>query len=262
MMVELLATASGLAMIGFSLRYNWWRRGQTGIPILMYHHITDELNHTPLPKLRVSPRRFARQLDFLKRKGYQTLTLSQAFAYRSTKKAVVLTFDDAYSDFYEQAWPLLKARKMTATLFVVTSQLGGRNKWDEPKGLPQESIITREQLKELHDNGIEIGGHSHSHAMLTTLSERNLLREITGCQKILTDIIGRPARTFSYPYGLYNDRVCQAVARAGFTLACTTKPGKLIPKMPQQLLIPRIIVKRRDNGLDFKLKLSRTQSSL
>jgi peptidoglycan/xylan/chitin deacetylase (PgdA/CDA1 family) len=261
-MVELLATASGLAALGISLRYTWWRRGQTGIPILMYHQITDELNYTKQPKLRVSPKRFARQLDFLQKHGYKTLTLSQALKHRGSQKAVVLTFDDAYADFYYQAWPLLQQRGMTATLFVVTSEVGGCNRWDLPKGLPKETLITREQLRELDQGGIEIGGHSHSHAMLTSLNDSRLLREITGCQKMLTDMTGHPARAFSYPYGLYNDRVCRAVARAGFILGCTIKPGKLMPKDTQPLLIPRIMIKRRDDHLDFKLKLSRSQSSL
>ena len=263
MIMELLATASGLAVLGFSLRYTWWRKDQSGVPVLMYHQITDKLNNTPMPNLRVSPKRFARQLSFLQKHGYQTITLHQAYNGPVPSKPIVLTFDDAYADFYHEAWPLLKARNMTATVFVVTSALGGNNAWDIPKGMPEEQIITREQLKELHEGGIEIGGHSHSHMVLTELSERCLLREITGCQKILTDITGHPARTFSYPFGLYNDKVCQAVARAGFTLACTTKPGKMQPRKSEgQLVIPRIIVKRGDNNLDFRLKLSRAQSRI
>lgn len=264
MIMELLATASGLAVLALSLRYTWWRKDQTGIPVLMYHQITDQLNNTSMPNLRVSPKRFARQLDYLKKNGYTTITLNQAAAGGPLPaKPVVLTFDDAYLDFYEQAWPLLKERGMTATLFVVTSAIGGTNAWDVLKGMPEEQIITREQLRELDAGGIEIGGHSHTHMTLTELSDRHLLREITGCQKILTDITGRPARTFSYPFGLYNNKVCEAVARAGFTLACTTKPGKLSPKIAQNLmLIPRIIVKRNDNNLDFRLKLSRGQSRL
>ena len=261
--MELLATASGLAALGLSLRYTWWRKDKPGVPVLMYHHITDRLNNTPMPNLRVSPRRFARQLDYLKKNNYTAVTLSRAANGPLPAKPVVITFDDAYADFYHQAWPLLQERDMTATLFVVTSTLDGTNVWDAPKGIPREEIITREQLKELDANGIEIGGHSHSHLALTDLSERCLLREITGCQKILTDILGRPARVFSYPYGLYNDKVRDAVERAGFTMACTTQPGKLTAsKKVPQLQIPRIIVKRGDNGLDFRLKLSRSQSRL
>jgi peptidoglycan/xylan/chitin deacetylase (PgdA/CDA1 family) len=271
--------------LGFSARYTWWRRGLKGVPVLMYHHVTDDLNGTPLPKLRVSPRRFARQLDLLLRRGYRTLTLSQALALEACDtrespntfhayeagearwspgapaKAVVLTFDDGYLDFYEQAWPLLRARGQTATVFLVTGSLGGDNHWDRDKGEPQEGLMTREQVLELDAAGVEFGGHTHSHRELTTLDERGLRREITGCQKALTDLLGRPSRVFSYPYGLNTPLVAEAVARAGFTAACTTRPG-MLGRDTAALMVPRIIVKRADDGLDFALKLTRGRSRL
>lgn len=254
-------TVAGATALGLSLRYNWWRIPRQGAPLLMYHHITDELNGTGLAKLRVSPKRFARQLDWLLDHGYDVVTMSQALGPNSSAKPVVLTFDDGYANFYDEAWPIINERGVGATVFLVTGQVGGVNHWDRDKDEPQEELLTRAQILELAYKGVEFGGHSHHHQDLTTLDDRQLMREITGCQKVLTDLLGHPARSFSYPFGLYNPKVQQATVGAGFTMACTTRPGKVVVSS-DRLELPRIIVKRSDNMLDFRLKMSRARSRL
>ena len=264
-MMEWVAAGAGgaavLAGLGLSARFNWWRPKLKGIPVLMYHHITDILGGTPLPKLRVTPKAFAAQLDFLQDHGYKTITLGRAMAPNPPPNGVVLSFDDGYYNFYTEAWPLLKRRGMTATVFLVTGALDGDNYWDLPKGEPLEKVMTRAQVRELDAAGIEFGGHSHHHQDLTKLDERGLRREITGCQKVLSDLLGRSCRVFSYPYGLHNEQAQEAVARAGFTAACVTQPGKVNGKT-NPMTVPRIIVKRSDNLLDLRLKLSRGKSRL
>ncbi len=261
-MLELLGGAvAGAAAIGLSLRYNWWRVPRKGVPLLMYHHVTDELNGTGLAKLRVTPRSFARQLDWLQDHGYQAVSLSRALSPNPPAKPVVLTFDDGYANFYEEAWPLIRERGMQATVFIVTGSVDGTNRWDLDKGEPQESLLSREQVLELASQGVEFGGHSHNHQDLTNLDDRGLMREITGCQKALSDLLSQPARSFSYPFGHNNQKVQEATERAGFTMACTTRPGK-VAGSTNRLQLPRIIVKRSDNMLDFRLKMSRTRSRL
>jgi peptidoglycan/xylan/chitin deacetylase (PgdA/CDA1 family) len=253
---------SGLLAAGFSARYNWWRRILPGCPVLMYHHVTDQLNGTPLAKLRVSPRRFARQLDFLLDHGYLALPLSRALSQAqagSRTRMVAITFDDGYLDFYDEAWPLLQERGMSATVFLVTGALDDQNRWDWDKGEPPEGILSREQVRELDMQGVEFGGHTHRHKNLSQLDERGMRLEVTGCQKAISDILGRTAKVFSYPYGLVNQQALEAVHRAGFSYACTTRPGKFEPET-NPLMVPRIIVKRSDDLLDFRLKLGRARS--
>src|ERR687883_557730 len=96
------------------------------VPILMYHSISNTAN----PRFRryaVPPQVFGEQLEYLKRHRYTAMTLRRLVQTmadtepRLPPRPVVLTFDDAYSDFYSDAVPLLQRAGFTATLFVPTS---------------------------------------------------------------------------------------------------------------------------------------------
>jgi len=254
-----LAGLAGLGAAAFSARYHWWRPRLPGAPVLMYHQIRQDLENTPLPKLRVPPQALARQLEVLERRGYQVMSLGRALEAGDGVKAAVMTFDDAFKDFAQNAWPLIKARGMGATVFVVTSQIGGHNAWDAGKGIPRAPLLDAAEIKELAAQGVEFGGHGHAHRDLTAMTPQELAEDLSACQQTLTDLLGQPARTFSYPYGLFNGAVKKAVAEAGFSAACTTRPGMLSART-DPLAIPRIMVKRSDGALDFALKLSRARS--
>lgn len=251
--------AAGLALAGLSARFHWWRPRKSGLPVLMYHQISDDLQGTPLPKLKVSPQAFARHLDTLAQRGFQAITLGQALGSERPARAVVITFDDGFADFLSAAWPLLKARGMTATVFLVTSQIGGHNAWDLAKGLPQEKLLDAGQIRELAGQGVEFGGHGHTHRDLTSLDDDDLARELNTCWTVLGDLLGRPPEVFAYPYGRHDQRVRTAVAAAGFQAACSIAPDMLGPAS-DPLALGRIMVKRRDTGLDFSLKLTRAKS--
>ena len=258
-MIWWLVALAGLGAAAFSARYHWWRSRLTGAPVLMYHQIVRELEGTPLPKLRVPPQAFAAQLGAMARRGYEVTSLGRALETGEGGKTAVLTFDDAFADFATNAWPLIKARGMGATVFVVTSQIGGANAWDAGKGIPSAPLLGAQEIKDLAAQGVEFGGHGHLHRDLTSLSSRELADDLAACQETLTSLLGKPARTFAYPYGLFNDEVKRAVAQAGFSAACTTRPG-MLDASSDPLAIGRIIVKRSDGAIDFALKLSRARS--
>jgi len=252
----------GAAALGFSLRYTWWLPPVGGVGVLMYHMITDELRGTRLPKLRVSPRRFMSQLRWLKRRGYTTLTLSEALTAPSLPpRSVVITFDDGYLDFFTTAWPILRIMGMTATVFVVAGCVGRTNEWDEPKGEPAEPLMDESQLRQLADEGIEIASHTLTHPDLTTLDDAGVRRELTESKALLEEITGREIKCVSYPYGNADRRVISAARAAGYHGGCITRHGKLGPAT-DPLAIPRIIIKRSDDMLDFSLKISRARSRL
>lgn len=254
-----LAGLAGLGAAAFSARFHWWRRRLAGAPVLMYHQIVRELEGTSLPKLRVPPKTFANQLDAMARRGFRVTGLESALEAQDGAKTAVLTFDDAFQDFATNAWPLIKARGMGATVFVVTGQIGGGNAWDAGKDIPLVPLLDAEQITRLAAEGVEFGGHGHAHRDLTSLSPQELADDLNACRETLAGLLGRPAHTFAYPYGLFNDKVKQAVAEAGFSAACSTRPG-MLDASSDPLAIGRIIVKRSDGAIDFALKLSRAKS--
>ncbi|MDO9067358.1 MAG: polysaccharide deacetylase family protein, partial [Deltaproteobacteria bacterium] len=113
------------AALSGALLYIFWRArfgppANGFIPILAYHKVDTRLE---LGGTMISPRRFAGHLDYFKRNGYQSVTLSRAVELMRQgesggKKYLCLTFDDAYAGLYQHAFPLLREYGFTATVFV------------------------------------------------------------------------------------------------------------------------------------------------
>ena len=151
------------------------------VPILMYHRIADDGPAATAP-YRISPAQFERQLAYLRRHGYRTISLAQWLAALRDRdgliddRVVILTFDDAYRDFLIDAWPLLCRHGFGATMFVPTDQIGGRAEWDRMCGEPAE-LMSWDELRLLAGHGLEIGAHSCSHPHLTRIGARRLMIE-------------------------------------------------------------------------------------
>lgn len=85
-----------------------------------------------------------------------------------------------------------------------------------------------DQLREMRDGGMEIGGHGVHHRMLAKLPDDALLAEIAECQARLTAELGAPAVAVSYPVGgpdAYDARVIDAVRAQGFRVGFSYVSG-------------------------------------
>jgi peptidoglycan/xylan/chitin deacetylase (PgdA/CDA1 family) len=91
---------------------------------------------------------------------------------------------------------------------------------------PQALMLTREMISALANNGIEIGGHTISHPILTSLEDEAARHEIVGGKQQLEAITGKSVRLFAYPNGKaekdFNARHVQMVKDAGYFAAFTT----------------------------------------
>jgi peptidoglycan/xylan/chitin deacetylase (PgdA/CDA1 family) len=259
---------AGAALLGlsFSARFTYWRPNIPGVPVLMYHYITDNLESSNLAKLRVRPSAFARQMNYLKKCGYETITFQDYYRHVTEAavlplRPVIISFDDGARDCLTQARDRLKTCGFRGVVFVVSGGVGGVNVWDRAKDEPEIPLLDWSELGELAAEGWEIGSHTVSHGDLTGLDNGNLASELLISKKTLEDRLGREILALSYPYGRHDERVRQAARDAGYRLAVTIRHGKNTPG-EDLFQLKRIIIKRKDTLLDLSLKLKKGRSTL
>ncbi len=194
------------------------------VPILMYHRINLVPSSAPAitRRLTVHPADFARQMRWLKRHGYRTVTQRELFGALVRgrplgRKPILITFDDGYRDAFYRAAPVLSRLGMQATAYVITDRIVNGDRTFLSWGL----------LRRLERRGIEIGSHSVSHADLTQLGDREALRELVRSRRVLEGRLHHPVQWFAYPFGAYDERVERLARRAGYVLAVTTEQGTL-----------------------------------
>lgn len=200
------------------------RAGSHGPVVLMYHSV-ETTGRAPAWPWAVSAHRFAAQLDFLKDEGYATPTVTELAAYAQPRprRTAVITFDDGYLNNLA-ACEALHARGMRATWFVVTGSLGCEPTWPDD-GRPAGRLLNAQELREMQAAGMEIGSHTVSHARLPTLDDEALSHELCDSRSALEDALGAAVSSFAYPYGAWDARCADAVRRAGYAVACTTRTG-------------------------------------
>lgn len=199
------------------------------IPILMYHSISDQAA-PGFRKFTLSPELFAAHLTHLNEQGFTTLTVARLAELRHSrqqhllpKKPIVLTFDDAFEDFYHSAWPVLQQYHATASLFVATHYVNGTSTWLESIQEGRRAIMRAAQLREVAEAGIDCGSHTHTHLHLDTADEKKGRKELLISKTLLEQCLGKPVTTFAYPYGHHDDRARQLVMETGYSAACAVK---------------------------------------
>ena len=222
--------------------------------MLCYHAVSE----TWPADLSTTPEAIERQLAALVDRGYRGVTFSEAVEGGADKR-VAVTFDDAYRSVTELALPILDRLGLPGTVFVPTAHVGseapmawaGIDRW---LGGPHEQemlCMSREQLRDLDRRGWEIGAHTHTHPRLSQLAEAELPGELELPRRLLAEWLGKPCRSFAYPYGDFSPAVVRAARAAGYSSAAT-----LAASVPTRdpLLWPRVGVYHGDAKWRFRLK--------
>jgi len=218
----------------------------------MYHRVRD----AEADQLSVTVARFAEQMRLLSQER-RVISLASAIEELSTgvtEPGVAVTFDDGYTDNLIHALPVLERFRIPATIFVVSGFCDGRL---QHRRYPDESglHLNWQQVGELDAHPlIEIGSHTITHPLLSTLNAADATREIGGSRAELQAALGHPVRYFCYPSGDFSLRDEQLVESSGYEAAVSVSPGRN-RSAAEKWRLHRTEVTDRDGATDFGLKL-------
>ncbi|MDD5644941.1 MAG: polysaccharide deacetylase family protein [bacterium] len=233
-----------------------------GVRVLMYHKISR--CGAKKEKLRVSPEDFRCQIQYLKEKGYKSISIREFKEYFEGKrrfdfKPVVLSFDDGYNDNYLNAVPVLREYGFSAIFFIATAYVGKSNLWDVRHKSEEESMMGWDEIKRLCEQGFEIGSHTVTHADLTKLSREELIKELKVSKSVLEEKLNVEIMAVSYPFGHYNGEVMSIASEAGYSLGIATRHG-INALSDDPFEVKRILIRGYDTKLDFILNVTRGKS--
>jgi peptidoglycan/xylan/chitin deacetylase (PgdA/CDA1 family) len=220
---------------------------------LYFHHTTPILMYHSLDATRVStyaavtPRTFLKQMEFIKRNGYNVIGLEDYCRLVKEKQAVprnaiVITFDDGYKDNLIGI-VLLKNFDFPATIFIIVDRIGTDDH------LSQADINWF-----LKNTQVTIGSHTMTHPDFLRISEAQLTNEIGNSKKALEALFSREVTAISYPTGVFTENVLKEVENSGYACACATNRG--FSKDLNRFALRRIKVTNRDTGFYLWAKLS------
>ena len=220
------------------------------VPILMYHHISNDVPPTALGmSLNVTVKMFTQQLDYLKQQGYHTITFNQLFdamyyAGPLPPRPIILTFDDGYDDAFHFAYPILKAHGYSGMFYIITGKAG----W--------AGYLNWQEIRTMFAQGMQIGSHTIHHVDIGSLflySRAMAQQELQVSQAALQKQLGTVIQQFCYPSGapfktgsLWLQQQIMTLLAADGYVGATTDPG--MSGIYQSSLRPLALLRVRVDG--------------
>ena len=158
----------------------------------MYHRF----NESKYPSTNIQMDVFKKHIQLIKDSEfnfYNPKDFKNQFDTPKNKKKILLTIDDGFKSFYDEAWPYLKKNKIPFILFVSTEPVG------------KNGYMTWDQIKEIEktENAM-IGHHSHSHEYLIEKTNDEFISDIEQANALFIKNLGYIPSLFSYPFGEYS----------------------------------------------------------
>jgi len=178
-----------------------------GVIVLMYHRF--EENKYPSTNIKIAD--FIKQIDLIKKNNFSFVhanDFEESLVYLKSEKKILLTIDDAFKSFYDQAWPILKGKKIPFLLFVNTREIGsnGYMTWDQIKEISKEKFA-------------HIGNHSYSHDYLVDKTDAEIRSDIDLAVADFKKNLEYESPFFSYPFGEYSNSFKNIIKNYGFKYA-------------------------------------------
>ena len=155
------------------------------------------------------------------------------------ENTIGISIDDADKSFYEVGWPRFKEMGFPVTLFVNTSTIHENNK----------NYLNWDQIRELVNEGVSIGAHSHSHYHMADLSIEEVRDEIEISNNIFLKELGSIPPLFAFPYGEANEEIINLLKEYKFKVAFGQHSG-VINETSNLYYLPRFSLNERYAEID------------
>ncbi len=207
----------------------------SGILSLMYHRFDE--NKYPSTNIRMDI--FDEQMQMIKNLEYEFYNpklLEKEFDNIKNKKKILITIDDGFQSFYDEAWPYLKENNIPFILFVSTEPVG------------KSGYMTWDQIIEIENSELGIiGHHSHTHKYLIDMKNEAFINDIQTASKIFKEKLGYVPTIFSYPFGEYSKFMKDYISNK-FTLAFGQHSG-IIDVNKDKYELPRFPINEKYGDL-------------
>ena len=178
-----------------------------GIIVLMYHRF--EENRYPSTNIKIN--NFIEHLDLIKKNQFKFINpnnFEDALSNQKNEKKILLTIDDGFKSFYDNAWPILQEQEIPFILFVNTREVGtnGYMNWAQIKEIAKEKFV-------------HVGNHSFSHEYLVDQNNEEIIYDINLAITDFKNNLGYNSPFFSYPFGEYSNNFKKIIKDFGFKYA-------------------------------------------
>ncbi len=207
--------------------------------VLCYHGVGRVRTGSDPHGLFLGKELFAEQIEIIQAQRYELLAVGELWrvmqAGAGAEHKASVSFDDGLVQTARQAIPMLLERGAGCTMFIATGLMGGRH-----PDLEEEMIVSREEVLELSQAGVEIGAHTVDHVELNDLPFEQALDQLRRSRATLEDLLGKEVTSMAYPYGRPKGQTPLAAQRAGYELACACSgPGPWEPfNLPREPIHP------------------------
>ena len=172
-----------------------------GILSIMYHRF----NESKYPSTNIQMDVFKEHINLIKDSKFDFLNpknIKKEFNVPKKQKKILITIDDGFKSFYEEAWPYLKENKIPFIIFVSTEPIGknGYMSWDQIKEIEKEDFVL-------------IGHHSHTHDYLIDKTIEEFINDTEKASKIFLKNIGYVPSIYSYPFGEYSKEMKDYISK-------------------------------------------------
>ena len=216
-----------------------------GLISLMYHRF--EENKYPSTNIKIAD--FKSHLEILRESNIKFINpkdFEKEINDNKKQRKLLLTIDDGFLSFYNNAWPLLKKNKIPFILFVSTREVGAFNymSWDQIKEISKENFV-------------EIGNHSHTHEYLVDETDEIIEEDIQKSINIFKEKLGKNSEFFSYPFGEYSENFKNIIKKLGFKYAFGQHSG-VIDETKNLYELPRFPINEKYGELKRFTSLTKT----